>query len=68
MVLGERESQAGVLKDLHVHAYYHVLTRNFFVYYEIDDDESKQRAGAVRARLPDGYQEMQGAWVLLEQE
>ena len=39
MVLGERESQAGVLKDLHV--YYHVLTRNFFVYYEIDNDESK---------------------------
>ena len=39
MVLGERESQAVVLKDLHV--YYHVLTRNFFVYYEIDNDESK---------------------------
>ena len=29
------------VKDLHVHVYYHVLTRNFFVYYEIDNDESK---------------------------
>ena len=36
---------------------------NFFVHYEIDDDESKHalRAGAVRARHTDGYQEMQKA-------
>ena len=26
---------------VHVHVYYHVLTQNFFVYYEIDNDESK---------------------------
>ena len=40
MVLGERESQAEVLKDIYI--FTHVLTRNnFFVYYEIDNDESK---------------------------
>ena len=37
---------------------------NFFVYYEIDENESKH---ALQLELH-GYQEMPGAWVLLEQE
>ena len=35
---------------------------NFFVYYEIDDDESKH----ALALGEHGYQEVPGAWVLLE--
>ena len=37
---------------------------NFFVYYEIDDDESKH----ALALAEHGHQEVPGAWVLLERE
>jgi hypothetical protein len=37
---------------------------NFFVYYEVDDDDSKHKLD-----LEDhGHQEVPNAWVLLEEE
>ena len=36
---------------------------NFFVYYEIDDDDESKHALALGEH---GHQEVPGAWVLLE--